>query len=188
MGRGLSDGGENRPLGIPTAAEDFPIVSRVQRVLGWCLWLGIPVVVGVGGTAAFLLTGWPPAAVGVVLVLPVGMIAVVLVLRRYGGNATGWDDQAIRFERSGKPEVVAWDAVEYFRKLWRTGKLDGNAWVVVVVKYRTVSGSRCVFLTVSGTVVVESLPLFPAYETVFDRRIPERNEARNVTDSRQNTV
>ncbi len=116
MGRGLSDGGENRPLGIPTAAEDFPIVSRVQRVLGWCLWLGIPVVVGVGGTAAFLLTGWPPAAVGVVLVLPVGMIAVVLVLRRYGGNATGWDDQAIRFERSGKPEVVAWDAVEYFRK------------------------------------------------------------------------
>jgi hypothetical protein len=91
-------------------------------VLGWCLWLGIPAVVGVAGTTAFLVTGWPAAVVGMILILPVSMIVAVLLMRRHGANVTGWDNENLRFQRVSGSEVVAWDTVEYFRKLWRTAK------------------------------------------------------------------
>jgi hypothetical protein len=157
-------------------------------VLGWCLWLGIPAVVGVAGTTAFLVTGWPAAVVGMILILPVSMIVAVLLMRRHGANVTGWDNENLRFQRVSGSEVVAWDTVEYFRKLWRTAKLDGNAWVAVLVKYRIANGHKRVLVTVSGTVVVGSLSLVPAHETVFDQRIPERNWSRSVSDRRQSTV
>jgi hypothetical protein len=47
--------------------DDVPTVSGVARVLGWCLWFGVPVVLLAAGVA-FIRTGW--SAVVLLVILP----------------------------------------------------------------------------------------------------------------------
>jgi hypothetical protein len=164
---------------IPPAqpGEDFPVIGRVGRVFGWWLCVGLPTVVltiGVG----FILSGAPLVILVVVVPLPLAIRAAIFAMRRYGATVTGWDNQEIRLKRAnGSEEMVSWDAIEWFKKLWLTHKLEGGgrAWVAVLVKYRTAAASRTALLTVSGAAAEDSSAILPGpYETVFDRRIPHR--------------
>src|SRR6267143_3803736 len=183
LGPTMPDKDASRNLPPAQPGEDFPVVGRVARALGWWLCVGLPAVVLTMGVGV-ILSGGPLVILVVVLPLPLGIRAVVFAMRRYGANVTGWDNQGITLKRAnGSGEVVSWDAFEWFKKLWLTHKLEGGgrAWVAVLVKYRTAGASRTALLTVSGAAAEDSSAILPGpYETVFDRRIPHKTWAHHA--------
>jgi hypothetical protein len=143
------------------------------------LQVGMPILLFAAGIL-FIMTGWPLVVLLVVLPPAIAILVVSLWARRQPRIA-GWDEENIYLRFLSRSETVSWGRIEYFAKLWVTHKLEGGgkAWVAILIKYRTHNTSRRTLLTVGGAAAVYSQPLLPGkYETVFDRRIPQRNWTR----------
>ena len=164
----------------PTStADDVPTVSGTARVLGWCLWFGMPAVLVVAAIA-FVRTGWPALILIAVLPPAAGLLALGLLGLRQPA-ITGWDDRSLYLRLNGKSEPVPWDNVEWFHKLWLTHRLEGGgkAWIATLIRYRQAGASRRALITVCGVGAADSIGLLPGrYETVFDKRVPAKNWAR----------
>ena len=113
---------------LPTSiADDVPTVSVAARVLGWCLWFGMPAVLVVAAIV-FVRTGWPALILIAVLPPAAGLLALGLWGLRQPA-ITGWDHHSLYLRSNGKSEPVPWENVEWFHKLlayasvrgWREG-------------------------------------------------------------------
>lgn len=167
---------ESRP------GEDFPTFSQRERALSWCLWVGVPVAL-VAAAVAFVVTGSSPLVLVVLLPPGAGLLAIGL-WGRSQPVIKGWDQQGLHLTSRSRPEIVRWDEIEWFWKLWPTQRLDGSgqAWIATIVKYRSGGSSRKLLVTVSGTGPAADFgAVLPGrFETVFDRQVPQKNWARRA--------